>query len=250
VRVHQHRPVAGVVKTITVKREGRRWHVVLACDGVLAEPLPATGRQAGVDLGVASFVTTSDGEHVPNSRYLKRAAGRLATAQRVLARRQRGSTRRRRARERIAPLHAKVQRQRLDHAHKTALGLVRAYDLLAHEDLKIARMTRSASGTAQQPGSNVTAKAGLNRSIHDAGWGMFLRVLAAAAESAQRELIAVNPANTSRTCPQCGHCAAGNRVTQASFRCVACGFAGDADVVAASNILRAGLALRDPAQAA
>jgi putative transposase len=79
-------------------------------------------------------------------------------------------------------------------------------------------MTRSAVGTVEQPGRNVAAKSGLNRSILDAGWGMFLRVLAAAAESAQRELIAVDPTNTSRRCPACGHCAAGNRVTQAVFR--------------------------------
>ena len=70
VKVNQHRPVQGVVKTISVKREGRRWYVILSCDGVPAVPLPPTGREIGIDMGVTHFLTTSAGQHVPNSRYL------------------------------------------------------------------------------------------------------------------------------------------------------------------------------------
>ncbi|MDF2711262.1 MAG: transposase, partial [Nonomuraea muscovyensis] len=84
----------------------------------------------------------------------------------------------------------------------------------------------------------------------DAGWGVFLTILSHKAESAGRELVAVDPRNTSRTCSRCGHCAKENRLTQAAFRCTACGHAAHADVNAAKNILRAGLALRDAAQAA
>lgn len=250
VRVHQHRPVRGRVKTISVKREGRRWYVILACDDVPAEPLPATGAVVGLDMGVASLVTTSDGEHLANPRHLAATADRLAAAQRDLARKKRGSKRRLKAVARVAALHAKVRRQRLDHAHKAALDLVRDYDVIVHEDLRIANMTRSASGTIDNPGRNVAQKSGLNRSILDAGWGVFLTILAHKAESAGRELIAVNPANTSRTCARCGHCAAENRVTQAEFACTACGHTAHADVNAAENILRAGLALRDAAEAA
>ncbi|MBD3144075.1 IS200/IS605 family element transposase accessory protein TnpB [Microbispora camponoti] len=250
VRVHQHRRVLGTVKTISVKREGERWFVVLSCDEVPAEPLPVTGAVAGIDMGVASLATTSDGDHIENQRHLAASANRLAAAQRDLARKRRGSTRRRKAVARVAALHAKVRRQRLDGAHKAALTLVRDYDVIVHEDLRIANMTRSAAGTIVQPGRNVAAKSGLNRSILDAGWGVFLRVLAYKAESAGRELIAVNPANTSRSCSRCGHCAEENRVTQARFRCQACGHEAHADVNAAKNILRAGLALRDAAEAA
>ncbi|MEV1173140.1 transposase [Nonomuraea sp. NPDC049784] len=250
VRVHQHRPAKGKVKTISVKREGSRWYVVLSCDDVPAEPLPATGAAVGVDLGVARLVTTSDGEHLDNPRHLAATADRLAIAQRDLARKKRGSKRRRKAVARVATLYAKVRRQRLDGGHKAALALVRSYDVIAHEDLRIANMTRSAYGTIEQPGRNVAAKSGLNRSILDAGWGVFLRVLAHKAESAGRKLIAVNPANTSRTCARCRHCAAENRLSQAVFRCTACQHSAHADVNAAINILRAGLALRDAAQAA
>ncbi|WP_344748729.1 transposase [Streptosporangium vulgare] len=250
VRVHRHRTVRGTVKTIGVKREGSRWYVILSCDDVPAEPLPATGASVGIDLGVASLVTTSDGEHLTNPRHLAASAERLAAAQRDLARKKRGSARRRKAVARVAALHGTVRRQRLDGAHKAALALVRDYDVIACEDLRIANMTRSASGTLQAPGSNVAAKSGLNRSILDAGWGVFLTILRSKAESAAKEMIAVNPVNTSRTCARCGHCAKENRPTQAEFHCQRCAHVAHADVNAAKNILRAGLALRHVAQAA
>ncbi|MFG3437607.1 RNA-guided endonuclease InsQ/TnpB family protein [Nonomuraea sp. NPDC047897] len=250
VRVHRHRPVKGRVKTISVKREGRRWYVVLSCDDVPAQPLPATGLVAGIDLGLASLVTTSEGHRIDNQRHLAACAGRLASAQRDLARKKRGSKRRRKAVARVAALHAKVRRQRVDGAHKAALALVRGYDVIVHEDLRIANMTRSASGTIEAPGRNVAAKSGLNRSILDAGWGVFLTILSHKAESAGRELIAVDPRNTSRTCSRCGHVAKENRLTQAAFACTACGHTAHADVNAAINILRAGLALRQATQAA
>jgi len=203
----------------------------------------------GIDLGVASFLTTSEGVHVPNPRHLRVSAVRLAGAQRALARCQRGSHRRRKVRARVAAIHAKVGRQRLDHAHKVANSLVVRHDVICHESLRIGNMSRSASGTLNQPGRNVAQKAGLNRSILDAGWGVFLRVFASKAESADRELIAVDPRNTSRTCPLCGHCCAENRTSQAEFRCVRCGLAEHADTVGALNVLRAGLVLH-AAQAA
>ncbi|MFB9474472.1 RNA-guided endonuclease InsQ/TnpB family protein [Nonomuraea salmonea] len=254
VRVHRHRPVRGRVKTISVKREGSRWFVVLSCDDVPAEILPATGAVVGVDMGVASFLTTSDGEQVGNPRHLAASAGKPATAQRDLARKKRGSTRRRKAVARVAALHGKVRRQRLDGAHKAANALIRDYDMIVHEDLRITNMTKSPAPKPDGEGgflpNRAAAKAGLNKSILDAGWGVFLTVLAHKAESAGRELIAVNPAGTSRTCARCGHCAKDDRLTQASFVCTACGHAAHADVNAAVNILRAGLALRQAAQAA
>jgi putative transposase len=255
VKVNQHRPVRGTVKTVSVKREGRRWYVVLSCDNVPAQPLPATGAVVGVDLGVASLATTSDGRHYGNPRFLEAASVRLADAQRDLARKKRGSTRRRKAVARVAGGHRKVARQRLDLAHKTALDLVRDHDLIAVEALNVEGMTRRAHARSdpETPGgflpNGQAAKSGLNRSILDAGWGVFLDVLRAKAESAGRVVVEVNPANTSRTCAACGHCAAGNRVTQAAFACVRCGHTAHADVNAAVNILRAGLA-RQAAQAA
>jgi putative transposase len=254
VRVHQHRPVEGIVKTVTVKREGPRWYAVLSCDDVPAEPLPATGAVVGIDVGIASFLTTSDGKHVPNPRPLAVAADHLATAQQALARKKRGSNRRRKAVRRVAVLHGKVRRTRLDHAHKTALPLVRDHDVILHEALEVANMTRRPKPRLAEDGTyepnGAAAKAGLNKSIYDAGWGVFLQVLSGKAESAGRVVIAVNPRHTSQRCAQCGHVAAGNRPSQAVFRCLACGHEANADVNAAINILRAGLALQEAQDAA
>jgi len=249
VRVHQHRPVKGRVKTITAKREAGRWFVVLSCDGVPAEPLAPGGPAVGIDMGVASFLTTSAGAHAPNPRCLMASAERLAEAQQDLARKKRGSKRRKEAVARVVRLHGKVRRQRLDHAHKIALKLVRAHDLIVHEDLQVASMSRRPKPRPDGDGgyspNGGAAKASLNKSIHDAGWGIFLRVLSAKAESAGRTVIAVNPRHTSQLCARCGHTAAGNRASQAEFRCLACGHQAHADVNAAINILRAGLALQE-----
>jgi putative transposase len=248
VRVHQHRPVQGTLKTISVKREGRRWYVMLTCDDVPAQPLPATGAVVGIDLGVASFLTTSDGEHVPNPRLLAAATERLADAQRSLAWKKRGSNRRVKAVRRVAALHAKVRLSRLDHAHKAALVLVRDHDVVVHEALQVANMTRRPKPSVAENGTyepnGAAAKGGLNRTINDAGWGVFLNVLRAKAESAGRVVVEVDPRQTSQRCAECGHVAAGNRVTQAAFRSLSCGHEAHADVNAAVNILRAGLARR------
>ena len=254
IRVHQHRAIQGGIKTITAKREGGRWYVMLSCDDVPSDPLQPTMAVVGIDMGVASFLTTSDGVHVPNPRHLAASAGRLTAAQRNLARKKRGSNRRKKAVAKVARLHRKVRRQRLDHSHKTAVALVRAHDLIAHEDLQLTSMTARPGPRPDENGSHqpngAAAKAGLNRSILDAGWGIFLRVLAAKAESAGRQVIAVDPRHTSQRCAQCGHTARGNRVTQAEFRCLACGHHAHADVNAARNILRAGLALQEAQRAA
>jgi len=241
VRVHQHRPVKGRIKTIAAKREGKRWYAIVSCDGVPTAALPATGAVVGVDMGVTHFLTTSYGAHIPHPHHLATAAGKLAAAQQALARKKRGSKRRQKAVARVAALHAKVARQRLDQAHKTALRLVRDHDLIAYEALRITNMTRSASGTVESPGRNVAAKSGLNRSILDAGWGVFLNVLRAKAERAGRAVVEVNPAGSSRRCARCGHLAEQNRMGE-RFHCLACRYAAHADINAAENILRAGLA--------
>ncbi|MFG3117158.1 RNA-guided endonuclease InsQ/TnpB family protein [Streptomyces sp. NPDC048197] len=250
VKVHQHRPVIGKVKTISVKREGRRWYVVLTAERPAPEPLPATGSVVGIDLGVANFLADSNGEFVANPRHGQKIAAKLKAAQQALSRCKRGSERRRKAVEAVARLHRKVRRQRLDHAHKTALDLVREHDFIAHEDLKIHDMSKAPvrkpdpdkSGSFLPNGA--AAKAGLNRSIADAGWGVFLQMLTAKAECAGREVMAVDPRSTSRRCPEYGHTAKENRPTQETFHCVSCGHEAHADTVGALNVLRAGLVRR------
>jgi len=260
VKVHQHRPVVGKVRTVSVKREGRKWFVVLTADQEHPEPLPATGSVVGIDLGIANFLADSNGDFVPNPRHGRSAAAKLEAAQQALARfprvrRDKRTANHCRAVEKVAKLHGKVRRQRLDHAHKTALTLVREHDFIAHEDLKISNMSKTPAPKPDpdQPGSflpnGASAKAGLNRSINDAGWGVFLQILTAKAESAGREVMAVDPRNTSRRCPECGHTAKENRPTQEKFHCVSCDHNAHADTVGAINVLRAGLVRREAAAA-
>ncbi|MBC9730179.1 RNA-guided endonuclease TnpB family protein [Streptomyces sp. TRM68367] len=262
VRVHQHRPVKGRVKTISIKREGRRWYVVLACDEVPAESLPQTGSVVGIGMGTVHFFTDSSGGHAPNPKFLDAMAAQLRAAQQHLATFPKHTKRRtkkhRAAARKVAKLHAKIRRQRLDHHHKQALALVREHDVIGHEKLNTAGMTKApaAKPDPENDGAflpnGAAAKAGLNRSILDAGWGQFLSILANKAESAGRRVIPVDARNTSRTCPPeiggCGHVAKENRVTQAKFECVRCGLVENADRVGALNVLhRAGLVPCDDA---
>jgi putative transposase len=258
IRVHQHRPVKGRVKTISVKREGRRWYVVLACDQVPAEPLPATSSIIGIDMGTVHFFTDSNGKHKENPRFLEKMAEELASAQRQLdafpKRTKRRTKKHRAAARKVAKIHAKIRRQRLDHHHKTALTLLREHDVVAHEKLNTGGMTKAPISKPDPDNdgaflpNGAAAKAGLNRSILDAGWGLFFGILAQKAESAARRVIPVNARNTSRECPECGYTSAENRITQAKFECCKCGFLANADHVGALNVLnRAGLVLCDAA---
>jgi putative transposase len=249
VKVTMHRQVQGRVKTIQIKRQGRRWMLVLSCDDVPTNLLPVTGRQAGIDVGITRFATTSDGEHVDNPRWGRVAAERLAAAQQRLQRAQRRSKNRDRKREAVAARHRKIANQRKDFHHKRARELVERYDLLVVEDLQIANMLRRAKPVPDpaNPGqylrNGARAKSGLSRSIGDAGWGGFVSILRAKAEDAGRIWIEVDPRHTSDGCEKCGNAAAENRVTQAAFECQRCAHRAQADEHAARNILWAGLAL-------
>jgi putative transposase len=237
-KVKAHRLVVGRVKTLRLKREARRWYVIVVAEQ-RPSPLPTTGREIGLDVGVARFAATSDGQVVANPRFLAAAAGELAAAQRVLAGCRPGSGNRRRARRKLAKLYRTLANQRRDFHHQTARKLIDTCDVIAVEDLAITNMTRSASGTVEAPGRNVAAKAGLNRSILDAGWGQFLAILLAKAEGAGRRVVKVNPRDTSITCCLCGaRCV---RPRQDTVVCPAHG-GMDADLNGACNILtRAGL---------
>jgi len=245
IRVRFHRPVRGTPKAITVRREGRRWWVTIRCTDVPAQPLPTTGRQVGIDLGVNVLVATSDGALITNDRHAQRAASRLARAQQDLATKQRGSKHRRRAVERVAAVHRRVRNRRADTLHQLSRRLVNDYDLLVHEHLIVSNLVRRPQprpdGAGGYAPNGAAAKTGLNRCIRDAGWGTLLAMIAYKAESAGRTVIAVDPRNTSRTCAHCGHVSAGNRRGPV-FKCQACGHEAHADTNAAINILRAGRA--------
>jgi putative transposase len=256
VKVTIHRQVQGRVKTIQIRREGRRWMLVLSCDQVPTRPLTPTRAAVGIDVGIASFATTSDGQQVPNPSWGRAAAARLGAAQQVLARKQRGSNNRRRARATVAGRHRKLANQRRNFHHHTARALVVRYDLLVVEDLRIRNLVRRPAPRPDpdHPGAflanRAAATSGLHRSIHDAGWGQFVSILRAKAEEAGRVVIDVDARHTSDRCEACGHTATENRASQAVFSCRRCGHTANADEHAARNILRAGLARRATTPAA
>ena len=133
--------------------------------------------------------------------------------------------------------------RRRDWIEQTTTGLVRGYDLIAVEDLKVKRMVRSAAGTVESPGTNVAAKRGLNRAISAQAWAMIRRRLCDKAATCGVVVVAVDPRGTSLRCAACGHTSTDNRESQAVFRCRGCGHQANADINAAHNILAAGLAV-------
>lgn len=219
---------------ITRDRSGR-WHIALTA---IPEPTPGpgTGEIVGVDRGVKVAVALSTGEMFSPGRLRPKEAERLLRLQRRFARARRGSNRRSETKHQIARARAREAGRRKDWVEKTTTDLARRFDQIHLEDLNVKGMTRSARGTADAPGRGVRQKAGLNRGILAAGWGMFIRRME---DKAPGRVVKVNPAYTSQTCNACGHVAPENRESQAVFRCVTCGHQDNADVNAARNIAAA-----------
>lgn len=209
IKVSEHTRVQGRVTRVSLRREGRRWYVVVVVD---SEPLPLseTGVSVGIDVGVARFLVASDGFEVANPRFLAAAADELDELQRRLALCDRGSGNRKRVKRAIAKLHRQVANRRRNFHHQTARILVDRYDAVAFEDLNIAGMTRRAKPKPDpdSPGqflpNMAAAKSGLNRSILDAAWSQFLGIYTAKAAWAGRRGIPTNPRGTSIDCHLCG----------------------------------------------
>ena len=224
IAVHWSRPIEGTPKTVTVSREADGWYVTISCVDVPIHALPKTSQETGIDLGFGSFATLADGTRILSPDYYRRAERYLAKCQRRVARRKKGSQRRRKAVNLLAKAHQTVRRQRQDFHHKTALALVRTNDTIYHEDLGVANMVRNHH---------------LAKSISDAGWGRFLTILTFRAASAGKRVQAVNPAFTSQACSGCGV------IVQKGFSvrwhsCPACGTSQHRDHNAARNILALG----------
>jgi putative transposase len=233
VRFRWSRAVPPGVKSyrVTMDRAGR-WHIAFAA---VPEPVPApgNGQTVGIDRGVAVSAALSTGELLHAPGLAARERKKLQRLQRKLARANRGSTRRKRARRAIARLKVREADRRKDWAEKVSTNLARRFDMIRVEDLQIKNMTRSARGTAGDPGWNVRQKAGLNREILRSGWGLLVRRLE---DKAPGRVEKISPAFTSQRCSACGHVDADSRESQARFACTACGFACNADVNAARNI--------------
>ena len=217
VKIKLHRPLTDKIKTLTIKREAGRW---FACFSVECEakPLPACKDTIGIDVGLTAFATLSDGTEIENPRYYVQAQKQLRLAQRKVARRKRGSNRRRFAVQLLQRAHAHIHNQRADFHHKISRRLVDNFGVIAVEDLQVKGL---ASGM-------------LAKSVNDAGWSAFIAKLMYKAESAGRDFVKVDPRGTSQTCLCGAH----------TPNCSVCSLSAKRDHVSAQLILsRAGIPL-------
>jgi len=229
-----HRPLEGDPKAVTVSKEADGWYACFSCANVPTQPLPPTGQEAGIDLGIEAFATLSNGTRIFHTGWYRKVERALKTAQRRVSRRKKGSNRRRKAVNLLAKAHQRVRRQRMDFHHKTALALVRANDAIYHEDLQTANMLKNHH---------------LAKSIQDAGWSAFLSILSDKAACAGRSVVAVPPAYTSQICSGCGVMVA-KGLSVRWHSCPDCGASLHRDQNAAMNIERAGQSLRGGAAVA
>jgi len=230
ISVHWSRPIEGTPKTVTISKEADGWYVAISCAEVPVKPLPPTGQETSIDLGLESFATLADGTPISNPRCYRKAAAYLRRCQRRIARRKKGSNRRRKAVTLLAKAHQHIRNQRRDYHHKEALKLVRANDTIYHEDLLTANMLKNHR---------------LAKSISDVGWSAFLSILAAKAAYAGRRVVAVPPAYTSQRCsdPRCG-AIVWKGLSVRWHACPDCGTSLHRDHNAARNILRLGQATK------
>ncbi|HEX3269066.1 MAG TPA: transposase [Ktedonobacterales bacterium] len=218
------RPLEGTIKTVTVSREADGWYACISCADVPIQPIPPTGKETGIDLGIEAFATLSDGVRVFHPGWYRKAEHALKTAQRRVSRRKKGSNRRRKAVTLLARAHQRVKRQRQNVHHKTALQLVRENDTIYHEELQTANMVKNHH---------------LAKSISDAGWAAFLTILSFKAACAGRSVVAVPPAYTSQICSGCGVLVA-KGLSIRWHSCPECGTSLHRDHNAALNILALG----------
>jgi putative transposase len=180
IRAIIHRPIDGTVKTCCVHRTATgKWYVSFSCDDCAQTSVPPTESAVGIDVGLSTFATMSDGNEIANPRFLRCDERRLQRAQRRREKAPKGSVLRRKRRKVEARVHERIANRRLDFAHQEARKVVSTYGTIAVEDLRVKNMVQNHA---------------LAKSIHDAAWAMFIALLAYKAENAGRRYVAVNPA--------------------------------------------------------
>ena len=220
IKMKLHRPIVGKVKTCCIHRVGSKWFV---CFSVEQEdvPLPPCTDAIGLDAGLNSFMALSNGEFIDNPRFFRRDEKALAKAGRKQAKTAKDSKPRKKANKVLRRIHERIKNRRHDFVHQTARRLVNRYSVIAVEKLNVKGMVKNHC---------------LAKSISDASWSMFRTVLTQKAESAAREVIAVNPAHTSQDCHACGY-RAKKKLSERWHNCPMCTASLDRDTNAAINIL-------------
>ncbi len=221
IKIIKHREVEGEIKTLSLKREAAgRWYAVFIAEIPDAEFNSNGKEKVGIDLGLKTFATLSNGKKYQNPHHIKEYEDRLAFIQRRLSRKKRGSRNRWKQKQTVARLHEKVSNTRADTLHKLSRNLVNSYSFIALERLQ----------------SQGMAERGYGKQINDAGWGMFANMVAYKAGNAGCQTVFVNPENTSKTCHVCGNIQ-DMPLNERIYHCEGCNTETDRDINAAINIL-------------
>ncbi|MCS1351164.1 transposase [Mechercharimyces sp. CAU 1602] len=220
IRIKCHRQMEGKIKTCTIVRKSNKYYACLSCEIEPTNHTHFTGKQVGIDLGVKHLAISSDGEFFANLKHLKKSEKKLKQLQRIVSRRKKGSNRRRKGVSQLAKLHERVANQRKDLAHKISRNLVDRYDLIAFEKLNITGMVQNHN---------------LAKSIVDVAWRQLVQFTTYKAEYAGKEVIQVDPYNTTQSCSACGQIV--KKALKDRMHVCSCGYSEDRDINAAKNIL-------------
>lgn len=243
IKLHLHRDIVGTIKTLTIKREGEHWYAVVSCEMSAPETLPTSYEDVGIDLGVTHFAALSTGAFIDHPRQYRKAEKKLKRLQEALARKRRGSHRHKKAIQAVGRAHRKVRNQRADFAHKASRQLVNRYQVLVFEDLQVANLVKRPKpkqdeATGAYLPNGAAAKAGLNKSITDAGWSQFVEMCTYKAAWAGRTFLKVSPKYTSQICPNCG--IRQKKTLEERWHSCECGCELDRDTASAKVILDVG----------
>ncbi|HDR9485252.1 TPA: transposase [Burkholderia aenigmatica] len=239
-RLRLSRPVLGELRNATVSFNAGKWCVSIQTEREVEQPVPEATSVIGIDVGIARVATMSDGTFLTPLNSFKKHEARLRRCQRAMSRKVKFGNNWKKAKARVQRIHTRIGNARRDYLHKATTTISKNHAMVCLEDLQVRNMSRSAAGSTDAPGKNVRAKSDLNKAILDQGWFEFRRQLEYKLAWNGGWLVAVPPANTSRTCPACGYVSADNRATQEKFACVECSYEENADVVGALNILARG----------
>jgi len=221
IKIKQHREIEGKIKTCSIKREGDQWYAVFSVDmGSNPEKIdPAT--YIGVDVGLNSCVSLSNGEQFNSPTYYRKSEISLTVQQKRLSKKKKGSANRLKQKLKVVKIHRKIRNQILDFNHKLSRALVDRFDWMVFEDLNIKSMVKNHY---------------LTKSIHDVAWGQLIQMAKSKAEEAGKYVELVNPYNTSQKCSNCGNIVR-KALSVRIHKCPECGLELDRDVNAAINIL-------------
>lgn len=225
VKIILHRPIEGKIKTLTIQRDAvGNWYACFACE-VEADPLPANELAIGIDMGLESFATLSNGMKVENPRFFRRDEQELAKSQRKFSKAEKGTPERAKHRKTIQHIHQRIAHRRKDFAHKLSCQLVNNFGLMVFEKLNTKNMLQNHC---------------LAKSIQDAAWSQLMQYTTYKAENAGREVVLVEPRNTSKICSRCDAMVE-KSLSVRVHACPVCGLIIDRDQNAAINILGLGL---------